>query len=136
MTNRVLAETAPLSGLTAYDQPLPGVFNELRGPEGVRPHWEAFVRAFDEMGRQEWARRWEAASRMLREHGVTYNPSDLERPWELDSIPFILSLADWQVIEAGLTQRARLLNAVVADIYGPQRLLLEGHIPPGLVYGN
>jgi len=49
----------------------------------------------------------------------------------------LLLLADeWREIEAGLGQRARLLDALLADIYGPQRLLSEGFVPPELVFGH
>ncbi|HTU55149.1 MAG TPA: circularly permuted type 2 ATP-grasp protein, partial [Acetobacteraceae bacterium] len=37
---------------------------------------------------------------------------------------------------AGLAQRARLMAAILADLYGPQRLLAEGKLPPALVFAN
>ena len=33
------------------------------------------------------------------------------------------SAAEWSDLEAGLIQRARLLNRILADLYGPQKLL-------------
>jgi uncharacterized circularly permuted ATP-grasp superfamily protein/uncharacterized alpha-E superfamily protein len=51
-------------------------------------------------------------------------------------LPFVLPAAEWQTIEAGVAQRARLLNALLADLYGPQRLLAEGHIPAELPFGH
>ncbi|HEX5105744.1 MAG TPA: circularly permuted type 2 ATP-grasp protein, partial [Pirellulaceae bacterium] len=44
--------------------------------------------------------------------------------------------AEWSRVSAGLAQRAMLLNMVLADLYGPQRLLAEGLLPPELVYLN
>ncbi len=38
--------------------------------------------------------------------------------------------------KTGLIQRARLLNQILADLYGPQQLLRGGHIPPALVFAN
>jgi uncharacterized circularly permuted ATP-grasp superfamily protein/uncharacterized alpha-E superfamily protein len=48
----------------------------------------------------------------------------------------VLPAAEWQTIEAGVTQRARLLNALLADLYGPQRLLAEGLVPAELPFGH
>jgi uncharacterized circularly permuted ATP-grasp superfamily protein/uncharacterized alpha-E superfamily protein len=60
----------------------------------------------------------------------------MARPWELDPIPLFISAEEWSIIEAGLVQRAELLNLVLADIYGPQQLLKEGILPPELVFGH
>jgi uncharacterized circularly permuted ATP-grasp superfamily protein/uncharacterized alpha-E superfamily protein len=48
----------------------------------------------------------------------------------------LLLAEEWRVIEAGLAQRARLLDALLSDLYGPQRLLSEGLVPPELVFGH
>src|SRR5262249_19173538 len=48
----------------------------------------------------------------------------------------LLGAEEWPLLEAALQQRARLLNAILADLYGPRRLLAEGRLPPSLVYGN
>ena len=48
----------------------------------------------------------------------------------------MVSAADWDVLEAGLVQRSRLLDAVLADLYGPRSLLTEGVLPPELVFAH
>ncbi len=53
-----------------------------------------------------------------------------------DLLPLVLTAADWRGVEAGLVQRARLLEAVLTDIYGPQRLLADRRLPPALVHAN
>jgi uncharacterized circularly permuted ATP-grasp superfamily protein/uncharacterized alpha-E superfamily protein len=81
-----------------------------------------------------------AAERQIRDSGVTYNvyadPKGQDRPWDLDVLPLIIDAQEWSQIEAGIAQRASLLNAVLADIYGPQQLIREGLIPAPLVYGH
>ena len=66
----------------------------------------------------------------INSNGVTYNvyadPQGMDRPWEVDPLPLLLSAQEWQAIEEGVTQRAELLNRVLADIYGPQELLKSG----------
>jgi uncharacterized circularly permuted ATP-grasp superfamily protein/uncharacterized alpha-E superfamily protein len=117
----------------AYDE----VFTASGAP---RPQWEKVVRFLDTLGAEELARRWEQAHRMIHENGVTYNvygdSHGMERPWKLDAIPWVISSAEWERIEVALTQRARLLNAVLADVYGPQKLLEQGVLPPELVFAH
>ena len=60
----------------------------------------------------------------------------MDRPWNLDSIPLMIPPSEWSQLEAGLIQRARLLNSILVDLYGPQRLLHSGQLPPALVFAN
>ncbi len=87
-----------------------------------------------------YAAALELTRRLIVENGVTYNvyadPQGADRPWALDPLPLILPAEEWQAIEAGVAQRARLLNALLADLYGPQRLLAEGLIPAELPFGH
>nr|WP_081635730.1 circularly permuted type 2 ATP-grasp protein [Nocardia sp. BMG111209] len=57
-------------------------------------------------------------------------------PWRLDPIPLLVSADDWARLEAGLAQRSRVLDAVLADVYGPRRLLADGVLPPEIVFGS
>ena len=43
---------------------------------------------------------------------------------------------EWAQIERAVIQRATLLNAMLADLYGQQQLLHERRIPPALVFAN
>jgi uncharacterized circularly permuted ATP-grasp superfamily protein len=92
------------------------------------------------LGLQERLRRFESAGRIVREQGITYNvygdDRGMERPWELDPLPMLLSPSEWAQIEAGLIQRATLLNAILADCYGPQRLIRSGELPPALLFAQ
>ncbi len=105
-----------------------------------RPHWDAVVPFLETLGSGGLARSWEQARRMIHENGVTFNvygdPQGMDRPWELDAIPWILPEAEWQRLEAALVQRARLLNAILADVYGSQTLLEQGVLPPELVFAH
>ncbi len=105
-----------------------------------RPHWRRLVAALRRMGLPEFARRWEEAQRLIEANGVTYNvygdPRGTSRPWPLDLVPLAIDAQEWQHIERAVVQRATLLNAILADLYGPQRLLHDGRVPPELVFGN
>ena len=119
---------------------LPGCRDEMIAPSGTfREHWQPFLKALRDLGMPELTRRWHEAKEMIRENGVTYNvygdPRAMDRPWQLDAIPLLISSGEASYLESGLIQRGRLLDAIIADIYGPQRLLRNGLIPPELVFG-
>jgi len=116
-------------------------YNELLGDDGsLRPHWSTFFESFGKLGTDELLDRKQSISRFLKENGVTYNiyndPSGLNRPWDLDLIPFLISQKEWSTIEAGLIQRAELFNLILKDIYGPQQLIKKGLLPIELIYNH
>jgi uncharacterized circularly permuted ATP-grasp superfamily protein/uncharacterized alpha-E superfamily protein len=118
-----------------------GLYDEMCSASGaLRPHWDMLINALSARGGEDLARRWQTAQQRIRENGVTYNvygdPLGMARPWNLDAIPLMIPPAEWAQLEAGLIQRARLLNLILADLYGPQKLLREGQIPPALVFAN
>ena len=82
-------------------------------------------------------RRFAAADRHLHDSGVFYrvyeDPAGAERPWPLSHVPLLISAAEWQALEAGLVQRAELLEAVLADAYGPANLVREGRLPAAVI---
>lgn len=121
--------------------PRPGVFDEMLAPDGeVRPHWRDLIGHLGRLGPGEIDRRAERARRLVRDNGVTYNvygdPAGHDRPWNLDPVPLLIAEADWLAIERAAIQRARLLNALLADLYGPRHLLAEGALPPALIHAN
>ena len=105
----------------------------------INPHWHGFMQALNTLGLAEMESRHKEVQRLLRENGVTYvvhGEQQEHRPWELDPIPLIISNTDWDVISAGLTQRAKLLNLILTDLYGERRLIKERLIPPEVVYAH
>jgi uncharacterized circularly permuted ATP-grasp superfamily protein/uncharacterized alpha-E superfamily protein len=118
-----------------------GTYHELLDDSGgVRPHWR---RLFDQLQRStpmQLVQRQALLTRQIQENGVTYNvyadPKGADRPWELDLLPHVIAADEWARLSAGIAQRARLLNAVLADLYGPQRLIAEGLLPAELVFGH
>ncbi|MFL6551180.1 MAG: circularly permuted type 2 ATP-grasp protein, partial [Povalibacter sp.] len=116
-------------------------YDELLAPDAsMRAHWRPLIEKMEEAGQDTVRRGVELARRLIVENGVTYNvyadPQGRDRPWQLDVLPLILPTNEWQVIAAGVAQRARLLDGLLADLYGPQRLLAEGIVPPEIVYGH
>lgn len=59
-----------------------------------------------------------------------------ERAWPLNAMPIIIGAEEWRRIEEGLIQRARLIEQLLADIYGEQRLVSEGLLPASVISGS
>ncbi|HEY0833367.1 MAG TPA: circularly permuted type 2 ATP-grasp protein [Azospirillum sp.] len=123
-----------------YPRPVGGC-DEMMGADGaVRPYWEEFVEGLAALPAEEMNRRWERGQRLIADNGVTFHvhgdPQGLERPWQLDPMPLLLEAAEGRALAAGLEQRARLLNLILADLYGERRLVRDGLLPPTLVFGH
>ncbi len=121
----------------------PGLWDELRHADGrLRGSWSDFVRWLPPLATgqgvaDEMDKRVAQVARQIRHDGITHNvfgeQGAAQRPWSLELLPLIIDTADWAVIEAGVMQRAALMQAMLADAYGPQHLLHEGLFPPALL---
>jgi uncharacterized circularly permuted ATP-grasp superfamily protein/uncharacterized alpha-E superfamily protein len=134
-------ESAGLERFVASYRPLPGIFDEMMDGDGrVRAHWRPFLGKLAALGAEEINRRFAAADRYLRGSGVFYrvyeDAAGIERPWPLSHVPLIVEPAEWRELETGLIQRATLLEAVLADVYGPSLLSRDGRLPAALIAGN
>ncbi|WP_238120879.1 MULTISPECIES: circularly permuted type 2 ATP-grasp protein [unclassified Xanthobacter] len=134
-------ERAAAESLLGGYRTLPGVRDEMMDAEGrPRPHWVSFLATLAEFGPEELGRRFSSADRYLRDSGVFYRVYDDagggERPWSLSHIPLLLEQRDWDVLSAGLIQRAELLETVLQDLYGPARLVSGGDLPAAAVAGS
>jgi len=131
-----------------------GEFDELLGHtvEGdaaalslaeLSPAWRLF---FEVLASTEAAtpadfdQRLAQLKQQIQDNGVTYNvyaeTSGVQRAWAVDLFPLIISPENWAHIEAGVTQRVRVLEQLMADVYGPQTLLRQGLLPAALVQGH
>jgi uncharacterized circularly permuted ATP-grasp superfamily protein/uncharacterized alpha-E superfamily protein len=115
-----------------------GSYNELFAEDGsVRPHQKRIVEFLETSGPEELERLRRLVRQRITEQEVTFNilgvPEGTNRPWQLDLLPFVMDPKEWGSLEAGLSQRVRLLSAVHADLYGDQSLLRAGVIPPEFV---
>jgi uncharacterized circularly permuted ATP-grasp superfamily protein/uncharacterized alpha-E superfamily protein len=106
----------------------------------IRPHWQTLADSVDRLGATEITQRWDRSQEVIHDNGVSFNvygdAQGMERPWPLSPLPVLLGPDEFAALAAGLDQRARLIDAVLADIYGPQRALAEGWLPPELVLAH
>ncbi|MEM9429315.1 MAG: circularly permuted type 2 ATP-grasp protein [Pseudomonadota bacterium] len=137
------AEPSPTDALDAlisgYAAP-ESVADEMLGPDGLRPVWRPFLEEFAKLDRAEVTRRFARGDQYLRDAGVFYRFHEsggaTERDWPLAHVPVLLGEAEWRGIAAALRQRADLLEAVCADLYGAGDLVRSGMLPPALVAQN
>lgn len=92
-------------------------------------------------------RRWrDAADHHLASEGAGHLVHDLpvradgrtaaleSRPWRLDPVPYVLSAVEFEYLASVVRRRMMALEEVLADVYGPQRLVRDGVIPPEVLH--
>lgn len=128
----------PMESLRGLSSSPASAYDELvTGQKSIRYHWQGILSVIRALpgGLGE---RVESARRQLEESGATVNLlDDRGAPrWTFDPLPFVVTPDEWSEIESGVIQRAQLLDAVLADVYGPQTLLKDHLLPPMLVQAN
>jgi uncharacterized circularly permuted ATP-grasp superfamily protein/uncharacterized alpha-E superfamily protein len=124
--------------LFQHYRPLPGVPDELCDGTGrMRPGWADLIAHLSRLKPEEIVHDFARGDQYLADAGVffrSYGDTTLSgRDWPFSPVPIILPEAEWSRISAGLIQRADLLEQVVADLYGDNRLVAEGHLPASLI---
>lgn len=116
-------------------------YDELFEADGtLRPAWAHVGVALTELGHDELVRRQSDVDRLLDADGVSYNAFGSTDPrgrrWALDPVPVVLSSPEWSAIEAGVIDRAEVLDLILADIYGPRELIRRGLLPIEFVFSH
>jgi hypothetical protein len=124
--------------LVADYRPRAGTNDEMMGPDGrVREPWRPLLDHLNRLPRPERDAHFARADRYLHDAGVFYRAygdgGGNARQWPLAHVPLLIEEAEWRTIADGLAERAELLEAIVADIYGDNRLVGEGLLPPQLI---
>lgn len=106
----------------------------------IKEHWNPVYDYFNSLRPKNIKSLKQSILRLIHENGITYTShgqsGSADRLWQLDPVPLVLSPEDWTKMESGLLQRAKLLNLVLDDIYGPRNLLREGLLPPELIFSH
>jgi uncharacterized circularly permuted ATP-grasp superfamily protein len=68
------------------------------------------------------------------DRGVTYDYAGAERAMPADLIQRLADAAEWDLVCRGVRQRVKVLEAFLADAYGPGRALDDGVVPWRLVF--
>lgn len=115
----------------------------------VRPAWQELADCVRDRGRDGLDGLRAVVRSLIDNDGITSIQVDdngdaitngdgttVPGPWQLDAIPLVVSVADWDTLEAGLVQRSRLLDAVLTDLYGERRSITGGVLPPQLLFAH
>lgn len=112
----------------------------LKSNMTINPNWETLLNNVTKIGVETLKDKQSDIDWLLAENGVTYNvyndPNGLNRPWNLNIIPFVINQDEWKTLEEGLKQRAEILNLVLKDIYGKRELIKNGIVPPEIIFGH
>ncbi|AQA06822.1 hypothetical protein BVC93_28920 [Mycobacterium sp. MS1601] len=126
-------------------------YDEFVDPAGnVRESWRDLAEVLGDRGRAGLDRLRNEVRGLVDNDGITYIQLDGDGeavpldedgaaepgPWHLDAIPLLISSTDWDVLQAGLVQRSRLLDAVLVDLYGDRKSITSGVLPPQLLFAH
>ena len=116
-------------------------YDEMYGEDQeVRPHYESLARWLKETPADVIARKREEADLAFHRVGITFTvygeDAGKERLIPFDLLPRIIPAHEWKVMEAGLRQRVKALNAFLHDVYHDQGILKAGRIPAEQVLKN
>lgn len=126
---------------SGYKSPEQG-YDEMLDAKGmIRPPWSRFLERLGRLSSSDLQARDEMLRRIVHENGITYNvylsdKSSVQRPWMVDLFPTLVEYSEWKWIEKALRQRMGLMNTILHDVYGEQRLLKKRSLPLSLVFNN
>lgn len=106
----------------------PECFDEAFAPDGqARPQYAELLAGLE---RQDLAALRERVEAQVASHGLSFGEG---KPITVDPVPRLIDAGEWESLETGLLQRARALNAFLADAYGSQRIFDDGVVPRRLL---
>jgi len=109
-------------------------FDEMVDDRGApRSLAENLYEVFASLSAEELQERCLESERSFRDRGITFSLSGEERTFPFDPIPRLISGGEWAIVEAGVIQRVRALEAFLADVYGKGEIFDAGVVPRRLV---
>lgn len=113
----------------------PGVaFDEMIDADGaVRAAYATVYETLRRSSTDELRSIAESLANNYTQAGVTFDVGGVERPFPLDVVPRVIPADDWEIIDSGVAQRIRALEAFLADVYADGRVMTDGVIPRQLI---
>ncbi|MEY4425424.1 MAG: hypothetical protein RJB56_1051 [Actinomycetota bacterium] len=109
-------------------------FDEMFSSAGkARASYKKIHETLAKMTQDELRGRTEALASSYLAQGVTFDFAGEERPFPLDAVPRVIEKTEWNVLDAGVKQRVRVLEAFLADVYGSQNAVRDGVVPAALI---
>ena len=116
-------------------------FDEMSITDGqVRPAYETLRRWLDSVPHDVLDHRRKEAEYIFRRIGITFavygEGGDPERLIPFDLLPRIFTANEWRILDKGIRQRARALNAFLHDVYHRGEIVKAGIMPADIIYRN
>jgi uncharacterized circularly permuted ATP-grasp superfamily protein len=115
-------------------------FDEMFDGDRIRPAYDGIAAWLARTPPEERRHKAREAEILFRRIGITFavytEGGDPERLIPFDMIPRILDHGAWKVLERGLTQRVKALNAFLHDVYHAADIVRSGRIPAEMVFQN
>ncbi|MBU2938539.1 circularly permuted type 2 ATP-grasp protein [Lacinutrix sp. C3R15] len=112
----------------------------LSSKKSINDNWKILSQNLTKIGAKNLTIKQEEINWLLAENGVTYNvyndPKGLNRPWDLNIVPYIIHQKEWDLVEKGIQQRSEILNLILKDLYGKRELFKNGILPPEVIYAH
>ncbi len=119
----------------------PSSFDEMIADDGsVRPAYAGYREWYDAQDQKALRRKGQEAEGFFRKTGITFNVygdnAGEERLIPFDTVPRIVTAAEWRKLSRGIEQRVRALNAFLQDIYHRREIVRSGRVPERLIAAN
>ena len=140
MPNSNSKDASDLAGLLSAYRTFDGRYDELTTENGeVRNGYRRLIGIEPRLTGPEVYVRWQSAKQSLRDNPPA-SSGQLSKAagthgWDLDPIPFVIEASEWRQLAEGMQQRMQVLDLLLRDVYGKQKLMQDGVLPSELVYG-
>ena len=110
--------------------PTGAAWDEMLDAAGsARAPYRLLHESIQRSGLQELQAGVDTLARAYLNQGITFDVGGEERPFPLDIVPRVIDETTWKTIDDGVRQRVRTLEAFLADVYGPRRVVADGVVP-------
>lgn len=115
----------------------PGIWDEMWHNQAIRKQYSQVFNDIQELSVETLLQKDKLAGELFMNQGITFtvysDDAGIERIFPFDIIPRILTGAEWDHIQQGITQRLRALNLFLKDIYSEQLIIKDKIIPAELI---
>ena len=114
-----------------------GTWDEMCVDKAIRPQYQQVFNDISQLPDEILQQKDKLAGDLFMNQGITFtvysDDAGIERIFPFDIIPRILTGAEWDHIQQGITQRLRALNHFLKDIYSQQQIIKDQVIPAELI---
>jgi len=116
------------------------MYNEMFRGSDLRDEYSVIDAWLKKHGPQALLERQEEAEALFRRIGITFavytDGADPDRLIPFDMVPRVFNSTEWSLIDQGSIQRAKALNAFIADVYGSREIVQAGLFPEEMITNN